>query len=550
MAARAFPCNQTCSICRETDASYFCDCRDSLTIFCSHCSALHSDKLPLLPHRTIPIAALGKNIEEYLRKYENLKQAEDELRRNVDRMEQFSLELEDLLGKCISYLTDLRSWWKQYMHTEKEMLSAAIEAAIQETASCLENGRFPVDALAQAIWVLPAEEMKVVSCSITPPDLQARFKNCATYYSDLPNLCECFDQPHAEEVAVQLAKFCKKHMLSDDILTGWLEFLDCFTDTDPLKFLFQKLTNLPQFSVQVVVRVIDATLILCIRKPKEVANLSKGLSKLLDDQKLTPFLISLSTLSDTNLVAILLETVLQNLSQLVLTACITLSNLLSGFHKDEIQPNKFEQFLHHKTASLISVVQACSVLMKNPANCMGKLSARLIEALEGPIQVEVLIFVSTLAADLLRAVPPKRVEELGLLLLSDSAVLIVHKLHAFNVQMIDKLVLQLKSPEPITVEALELLCVQSSEETPSSREEQLLAQVAEKSQEVVHLQAELIESKQKWADYANDLRATMEELANDSEKAKMACAEMRAEMVAIKTQQPKKRSIFFGANNY
>jgi len=90
-----------------------------------------------------------------------------------------------------------------------------------------------------------------------------------------------------------------------------------------------------------------------------------------------------------------------------------------------------------------------------------------------------------------------------------------------------------------------------SEEMRSAREElkTLRMQVAEKSQEVLQLQAQLIETKQKWADYANDLRATLQEVENDAVKVKIANAEMKTKLEAMEAQtrseRPKKRSIFF-----
>ena len=77
----------------------------------------------------------------------------------------------------------------------------------------------------------------------------------------------------------------------------------------------------------------------------------------------------------------------------------------------------------------------------------------------------------------------------------------------------------------------------------------LRAELAEKNQEVIQLQAQLIETKQKWADYANDLRATLQEVENDTVKVKIENAEMRTKLEAmeaqLKSERPKKRSLFF-----
>lgn len=80
-------------------------------LFCIDCFTRHRDKHPHILHHTIPIAALGQNLEEYMRKFEALKLGETELRRNVERIEQYCLEFEDLLQTCIQYLAEYRSCW-------------------------------------------------------------------------------------------------------------------------------------------------------------------------------------------------------------------------------------------------------------------------------------------------------------------------------------------------------------------------------------------------------------------------------------------------------
>jgi len=101
-----------------------------------------------------------------------LKKGTAALRRNLEDIEKHSHEIDEMIQMSINYLTEYRSWWLQYIQTEKETLSAAIEAAVQETTSCLDLGATPVSALSRALWVLPPEELQVVYCSVTIPDLQ------------------------------------------------------------------------------------------------------------------------------------------------------------------------------------------------------------------------------------------------------------------------------------------------------------------------------------------------------------------------------------------
>jgi len=196
--------NRTCMLCRGQPASHFCNCSEPSTLFCIDCFPRHYAKSPRIIHHTIPIAALTHNVQDYMRKSEALEKRATGLRSNLIRMEQFSREFDSMIQKCIDSLTDYRSSWQNKLHTEKEELSVSIETAVEETLGCLEQGTEPANALAQALWTLPAEELQVFHYSITAPDLGPFYLTCASHQNNLLTLCERFKSP--EEV---------KHLVAD-----------------------------------------------------------------------------------------------------------------------------------------------------------------------------------------------------------------------------------------------------------------------------------------------------------------------------------------------
>jgi hypothetical protein len=129
--------------------------------------------------------------------------------------------------------------------------------------------------------------------------------------------------------------------------------------------------------------------------------------------------------------------------------------------REKVSAPNFLTSLQQKPAEITQLARICSELLSDPANHMAGLSARLVEALEGPCEPGLLLFVPTLAVDLLQAVPPKRVEELSLLLLygfKDPAQLQTIKyLRTHCSRLKDKLVLLLNRSEKITMSALQQL---------------------------------------------------------------------------------------------
>jgi len=107
------------------------------------------------------------------------------------------------MQKCIDYLTEYRSSWLRQLQTEREELALAVETAIKEATTCLSQGGEPANALAQAVWTLPTEELQVFRYTVNTPDLSLLCQNWAHYHNNLKSLCERF-HPVPEEELPQL----------------------------------------------------------------------------------------------------------------------------------------------------------------------------------------------------------------------------------------------------------------------------------------------------------------------------------------------------------
>ena len=202
-ASQGTSINLTCQVCQRREASHFCKCTGSPTLFCLDCGFAHQAKSPLAIHQITPVAALSQNPKEYKRKYEALTKASVELRSSVERMERCSSEFAEMMQKCIDYLTEYRSSWLRQLQTEREELALAVETAIKEATTCLSQGGEPANALAQAVWTLPTEELQVFRYTVNTPDLSLLCQNWAHYHNNLKSLCERF-HPVPEEELPQL----------------------------------------------------------------------------------------------------------------------------------------------------------------------------------------------------------------------------------------------------------------------------------------------------------------------------------------------------------
>jgi len=181
--------NRTCQMCEENEANHFCRCLGPPTLFCLDCMGRHTAKYSQAIHQVMPIAALNHNPDEYRRKSEALAKAADALRSNVERMEQFCLDFDEIMQQCVNYLTEYRSRWLGFLQTEKEQLRFLIEEAVNECTHCFGEGSQPVNLLALALWIFPPEKLQVVNFSVTRPDVEDLLQTCVTYQNYLKELC-------------------------------------------------------------------------------------------------------------------------------------------------------------------------------------------------------------------------------------------------------------------------------------------------------------------------------------------------------------------------
>lgn len=279
------------------------------------------------------------------------------------------------------------------------------------------------------------------------PDFQTLRQTCAFYQNRLKELCNCFSMKsplEAEEarkvvgkeyacyrIALELTKALERHELSAVSVDQCLKLLRILEDAKSLQSLFQKLYTIPQISSPNVKGFIDVTLKICNSKPNEVTEISRDLSNLFDKPEVVPLIISLTTLADSTLVSELLDTVRLQPEDAVLTACTGLIALLSCFEKNCVSTPNCLHALRRRPNELTQLVKNCMTF----PSCMIELSAKLVEALDGTPEVELVLFMSTLAVELLQEeLSAEIVKELGLMLFVASKNLpqvhIVKKLQA------------------------------------------------------------------------------------------------------------------------
>lgn len=198
--------SRTCQLCEEREASHYCNCVNPPTLFCTYCLPRHHAKYPRTIHQIIPIAALSQSSEKHKRKSEDLQKGVSKLRRNVEQAEQFYHEFDDLMKRCIDFLTEYRSSWLQRMRIEKEALSVVIETAVQETRNSMDLGIEPVSPLGQVLWTMSFEDLQISRYSMAFPDLQTLYQTLTSYKNQLQGLCERFSisLPEAGEGAKRI----------------------------------------------------------------------------------------------------------------------------------------------------------------------------------------------------------------------------------------------------------------------------------------------------------------------------------------------------------
>ena len=143
--------NQTCQLCKVDQAAFFCKCSLPPTLLCLSCSASHQAKNPYIPHLAFPIAVLGTDSNEYMRRFNYLMERKAALRDNLKRMDQFSDEVAKSVNGAIEYLNQYKDWALACVHAEKESALVEIEAAAAEVDECLASGKTLSNALAIAL---------------------------------------------------------------------------------------------------------------------------------------------------------------------------------------------------------------------------------------------------------------------------------------------------------------------------------------------------------------------------------------------------------------
>lgn len=182
--------SQPCHMCRNQAASVYCTCMSPPSLLCPHCSFPHQTKSPLGLHFIRPIKWLNRDPEEYARAQRQLDQGKRELRGNIEVLREFSEEISHKVDGCIQWLYQYKDSWTKSVLKEKERLSLSIEAAIQEAEALLTSGSTPTSPLAQALFTLKPEELRVIRYSVTIPDFQSLSRTWITYRSYLQVLCE------------------------------------------------------------------------------------------------------------------------------------------------------------------------------------------------------------------------------------------------------------------------------------------------------------------------------------------------------------------------
>jgi len=206
--------SQTCEVCHVKPAAFCCNCKIPLAFLCDgHCFFEHQSKDPHIPHSILPISAAGRDPDEYQRKFNDLKKGTAELRRNVEIIDQFGQEFSASVDNVISQVQNYKNSVLQWLRTEKEQISTTIETAIKEAQNCLAQGSQYASPLVEALWVLPPEELRMVTFSVTPPDLQSICDAWIIYRNDLSKISKM------GQFRVEYCAICCDKIQWRDILT-------------------------------------------------------------------------------------------------------------------------------------------------------------------------------------------------------------------------------------------------------------------------------------------------------------------------------------------
>lgn len=174
---------QTCQICEENEAFYFCRCTGIL--YCRHCSPHHHAKYPHAIHQVRLVSALGENLEEYRRRSEELAKAAAELWKNVERAEQFAVEFAEMMQNVIDHCVRYRSWKLKQLDREMRKLQTVIKSAIEEANACLDLDLQPVSTLGRAVWSLSPEQLPRFTYTVSTLDLLTLCQSWAQHQNNL-----------------------------------------------------------------------------------------------------------------------------------------------------------------------------------------------------------------------------------------------------------------------------------------------------------------------------------------------------------------------------
>lgn len=94
-------------------------------------------------------------------------------------------EFEEEVEETVAQIGKFREETVGKLRAEMEEAGIAVEAAVFEAVSCLDQGKFPTSPLAQAIWALPVGQMGVFTYRIGKANLKGLCESWLTYHNKL-----------------------------------------------------------------------------------------------------------------------------------------------------------------------------------------------------------------------------------------------------------------------------------------------------------------------------------------------------------------------------
>jgi hypothetical protein len=182
--------NQTCQLCYTEQAEVFCKCTVPSILLCRLCSATHQAKSPGIPHLTLPVAASDRDEEQFLNRFQRLRDGKAAIFNNLVSLQRCRDEVNSTIDSAIVYLNQHRDWVLQCLQKEEEEISSAVNTAVVEAENCVAQGSEPENPLAKAILMLAPQELCVFTYSIAVLDLQSLCETLVTHHNTLQDLCK------------------------------------------------------------------------------------------------------------------------------------------------------------------------------------------------------------------------------------------------------------------------------------------------------------------------------------------------------------------------